>query len=335
MRIILTGATGYVGEGTLLELLKVKEVEKVLSVSRKPTGIKNEKLEEYLVPDFMQLKKGDSHFVGYDAVFFIAGITSVGTPKDVYVQISQEIPLHFADIMPDKKQMTFIYLSGAGTDPNGKQFWQKVKGKTEESIKTMGFKRAFAFRPAIMRWAKGQKRIQTMQYFFLPFYPLFRLMGQGNNMKEIALSLLTLTWKGCPKFAVNPKDISMLAREFDGNTMIDGLCNLDQKKYLEMCGVKSSSDLSEEQLFRYFLSGYGGMMNKTSARMVKSGSFGMPPEDRAKGIAMLRQAFDENKGFRICFVDGEGIMGGDVEPGPTHFEMELSDAENDEIICLL
>ena len=118
MRIILTGATGYVGEGNLLELLKVREVEKVLSVSRKATGIKNEKLEEYLVPDYMRLKKGDSHFVGYDAVSFIAGITSVGTPKDVYMRISQEIPLHLANIMPDKDRMAFIYLSGARTDPN-------------------------------------------------------------------------------------------------------------------------------------------------------------------------------------------------------------------------
>lgn len=136
MKIILTGATGYVGEGTLLELLKVDAVEKVLSVSRKPTGIKHEKLEEYLVSDFMQLKEGDEHFKGYDAVFFIAGITSVGTPKDVYVRISQEIPLHFADIMPDKERMTFIYLSGAGTSPDGNQFWQQVKSKTEAEIQT-------------------------------------------------------------------------------------------------------------------------------------------------------------------------------------------------------
>ena len=214
MKIILTGATGYVGEGTLLELLKVDAVEKVLSVSRKPTGIRHEKLEEYLVPDFMQLKEGDDHFKGYDAVFFIAGITSVGTPKDVYVRISQEIPLHFADIMPDKERMTFIYLSGAGTSSGGKQFWQQVKSKTEKEIQKKGFKRAFALRPAIMRWAKGQKHIQTMQYFFLPFYPLFRLMGQGNSMKEIALSQLVLARDGNPKFAINPKDIIELAKRY-------------------------------------------------------------------------------------------------------------------------
>ena len=214
MKIILTGATGYVGEGTLLELLKVDAVEKVLSVSRKPTGIKHEKLEEYLASDFMQLKEGDEHFKGYDAVFFIAGITSVGTPKDVYMRISQEIPLHFADIMPDKERMTFIYLSGAGTSPVGKQFWQQVKSKTEAEIQTKEFKRTFAFRPAIMRWSKGQKHVQKMQYAFIVFYPLMRLMGQANNMKEIALSQLVLARDGYHKFAIDSKDITKLAKEF-------------------------------------------------------------------------------------------------------------------------
>ena len=214
MKIILTGATGYVGEGTLLELLKIDSVDKVLSVSRKPTGIAHPKLEEYIVPDFMQLAADDEHFKGYDAVFFIAGITSVGTPQDVYVRISQEIPLHFADIMPDKGQMTFIYLSGAGTTDKGRQFWQQVKSKTEHDIQEKGFRRAFALRPAIMKWAKGQKHIQTMQYLFLPFYPLLRLFGQANSMKEIALSQLTLTRDGYEQFAINPKDIAKLAERF-------------------------------------------------------------------------------------------------------------------------
>lgn len=214
MKIILTGATGYVGEGTLLELLNIDSVDKVLSVSRKPTGIEHPKLEEYIVSDFMQLATDDEHFKGYDAVFFIAGITSVGTPKDVYVRISQEIPLHFADIMPDKDQMTFIYLSGAGTTDKGRQFWQQVKSKTEHDIQEKGFRRAFALRPAMMKWAKGQKHIQTMQYLFLPLYPLLRLFGQANSMKEIALSQLTLTRDGYEQFAINPKDIVKLAERF-------------------------------------------------------------------------------------------------------------------------
>lgn len=222
MKIILTGATGYVGEGVMLELLRELQVEKVLSVSRRPVDIdkydcltpdQKNKLEEYIVKDMMSLKEADTRLSGYDAVFFIAGISSVGTPRDVYKVISYDIPTHFADIMPDKEHMTFIYLSGAGTNPHGSQWWMKIKGATEEYIAAAGFKHAFAYRPAFMRWAKGQRRIQTMQYFFIPFYPIARLLGGANSMTQVARSMLTCTRDGFSKPAVNARDIVRLARQ--------------------------------------------------------------------------------------------------------------------------
>lgn len=223
MKIILTGATGYVGEGVMLELLRTPQVEKVLSVGRRSVSInrydsltadEKAKLEEYLVPDMMALEAGDPHFEGYDAVYFIAGISSVGAPKDVYHRISYDIPTHFADIMPDKKRMTYIYLSGAGTDPNGKQWWMPIKGATENYITTLGFNHAFAYRPALMRWAKGQIRMQKMQYIFFIFYPLMRLCGLANSMTEVTLSMLACTRDGYKQFAINPRDITRLAKNF-------------------------------------------------------------------------------------------------------------------------
>ena len=223
MKIILTGATGYVGEGVMLELLREPQVEKVLSVGRRSVQINHydslsadekSKLEEYLVPDMMDLQAGDPHFAGYDAVYFIAGISSVGADKEVYRRISYDIPAHFADIMPDKDKMTYIYLSGAGTDPEGRQWWMPVKGATENYVRTLGFKHAFAYRPALMRWAKGQIRMQKMQYAFFVFYPLMRLCGLANNMTEVALSMLACTRDGYAQFAVNPRDITRLAKSF-------------------------------------------------------------------------------------------------------------------------
>ena len=222
MKIILTGATGYVGEGVMLELLRTPKVEKVLSVGRRSVQInrydsltaeEKSKLEEYIVPDMMVLKAGDPHFEGYDAVYFIAGISSIGAAEDVYRRISYDIPAHFADIMPNKGKMTYIYLSGAGTDPNGKQWWMPIKGATEQYITTLGFKHAFAYRPALMRWAKGQIRMQKMQYAFFVFYPLMRLCGLANNMTEVALSMLACTRDGYAQFAINPRDITKLAKK--------------------------------------------------------------------------------------------------------------------------
>ena len=222
MKIILTGATGYVGEGVMLELLRTPQVEKVLSVGRRSVQInrydsltaeEKSRMEEYIVPDMMALKAGDPHFEGYDAVYFIAGISSIGAAEDVYRRISYDIPAHFADIMPDKGKMTYIYLSGAGTDPNGKQWWMPIKGATEQYITTLGFKHAFAYRPALMRWAKGQIRMQKMQYAFFVFYPLMRLCGLANNMTEVALSMLACTRDGYAHFAINPRDITKLAKK--------------------------------------------------------------------------------------------------------------------------
>lgn len=224
MKVILTGATGYVGEGVMLELLRTPQVDKVLSVGRRSVRIgeyscltaeQKSKLEEYIVPDLMDLKAGDPRFKGYDAVYFIAGITSIGTPEDVYRRISYDIPTHFADIMPDKNKMTYIYLSGAGTNPNGKQWWMPIKGATENYITTLGFKHAFAYRPALMRWAKGQRgsRMQKMQYAYIMFYPLMYLCGLANNMTEVAHSMLACTRDGYPQFVINPRDITKLAKQ--------------------------------------------------------------------------------------------------------------------------
>ena len=75
MKIILTGATGYVGEGVMLELLRTPQVEKVLSVSRRSVRIddypltKSEKakLEEYIIPDFMDLKAPQNPAMSYES----------------------------------------------------------------------------------------------------------------------------------------------------------------------------------------------------------------------------------------------------------------------------
>jgi uncharacterized protein YbjT (DUF2867 family) len=90
MKIILTGATGYVGEGVMLELLRTPQVEKVLSVGRRSVQInrydsltaeEKSKLEEYIVPDMMALKAGDPHFEGYDAVYFLPEFRLSEQPK--------------------------------------------------------------------------------------------------------------------------------------------------------------------------------------------------------------------------------------------------------------
>ena len=71
IKIILTGATGMVGEGILMECLENPEVSEILSISRKPSGKTHPKLKEYLIPDFLSIALHDEKLKGYDACFFL------------------------------------------------------------------------------------------------------------------------------------------------------------------------------------------------------------------------------------------------------------------------
>lgn len=208
MKVILTGATGYVGEGVLLRMLDDERIEKVLSVGRRPCGHQHPKLEEYIVPDMMQLQAGDPHLEGYDVCFFIAGISSVGTPMDVYRVISHDIPVHFAEILPRKEEMTFIYLSGAGTSNRGKQQWQKIKSQTERETQAMPFRHAFGWRPMLMRPYPGQQNRQLRaQRIALVLHPLFRLFGGACSMEEMVNAMVRVSTEGYRKANLEAGDI--------------------------------------------------------------------------------------------------------------------------------
>lgn len=211
---IVTGATGYVGEGVLLAMLDDSRIGKVLSISRRSCGHTHPKLEELIVPDLLDIKEGDPRLDGYDVCFFAAGITSVGTPKDKYEMISRTIPVHIASIMPDKDKMTFIYVSGAGTTDKGPQHWQKVKSGTEHLIEGMGFKRTFGWRPMLMVPYKGQKSSQVgAQKATLTLYPLVRLLRNYNTMKEMCSAIISVTLNGYKKPYISPSDIIKISKD--------------------------------------------------------------------------------------------------------------------------
>ena len=212
MKVILTGATGYVGEGVLMECLDNPEIESVLSVGRRPCGHEHPKLREYIINDFMELDKGDWMLQGYDAVFFCAGISSIGMKEEDYKIISHDIPLHFADILDNKENMTFIYVSGAGNYNHTDQMWVRVKKSTEDALARKGFKGSYNFRPAIMWRYKGQLHIQKMQYVFWALYPVMKLLGLWNTMSEVGRAMIAVSKKGYRVREIEVSDISELAK---------------------------------------------------------------------------------------------------------------------------
>jgi hypothetical protein len=171
-----------VGEGVLLECVANQQVTEVLSVSRKPIVINHPKLKEYIVPDFTSLKESDENLEGYDACFFCAGVSSVGMKEFEYTRITYDTTLAFARALNPKQQMTFAYISGAGTDSSekGRLMWARVKGRTENELMKLPFKQVLAFRPGAMKHTEGQKNLSRMNRVLSWLYPAFKTLFPQN-----------------------------------------------------------------------------------------------------------------------------------------------------------
>lgn len=214
IKIILTGATGMVGEGVLLECLENPNISKVLSVSRKPSGKKHTKLKEYLVSDFLSIDVNDENLKGYDACFFCAGISSVGMSEEDYTKITYDTTLHFAKVLLNlNPEMVFNYVSGASTDKteSGKLMWARVKGKTENDLKKLGFKDAYNFRPGFMKPVEGQVNVK---WFFKPLVRLFPIIlpSKSLTLHEVGRAMINAVKKGYPTSVLEIQDIKNLAK---------------------------------------------------------------------------------------------------------------------------
>ncbi len=185
MKIIITGTTGMVGEGVLLEALQNNKVTEVLSISRKSIYLEHPKLKQLIVSDFTQLEKYKSEIEGFEACFFCAGISSVGKKEDEFAKITYDTTLAFAKtLFQYNPTMMFCYVSGSGTDSTekGKKMWARVKGKTENDLMKVGFRKVYNFRPAAMIPFPKQ------QYANKLFYVIAKTLHFFNPKSVLTLS---------------------------------------------------------------------------------------------------------------------------------------------------
>src|SRR3984957_1469972 len=158
MNVILFGATGMVGQGVLRECLLAPDVQRVLSIVRSPSGQQHAKLHEIIPTDFYDLSSIESELSGYDACFFALGVTSAGMAEQQYRHVTYDLTLAAAKPLARLNPgMTFVYVSGAGTDSteSGSTMWARVKGKTENAILHLPFKAAYMFRPGLIQPLHG------------------------------------------------------------------------------------------------------------------------------------------------------------------------------------
>jgi uncharacterized protein YbjT (DUF2867 family) len=219
IKVIITGATGMVGEGVLLVCLREPAVEKILIINRKPSGITHPKLKEIIHEDFHDLSAVEEHLAGYDACFFCLGVSSVGMKMDRYRRVTYDLTMHFGETVSRlNSDMVFIYVSGAGTDgtEKGRTEWARIKGKTENDLRKLPFRRVYGYRPGFIKPVKEQKKAHAFYTYINWFLPLGRKLSPDyfNTMEELALSMIRLVRNDYATETINGKDIAVLAHDY-------------------------------------------------------------------------------------------------------------------------
>ena len=216
LRVIITGATGMVGEGVLLECLANPAVAHVLVLTRKPTGRTHANMTELLVPDLTNLSAVESQLTGYNACFFCAGISAVGVSKEEYERITHDMTLAVGQtLLRLNPALTFIYVSGAGTDSAEKsgQHWARVKGRTENELLALPFGAAYMFRPGFMKATAGQRNLLKWYPAIAWLYPVARRLAPNfvSTMQEVGRAMINAADFGYIKPVLEVRDIVALA----------------------------------------------------------------------------------------------------------------------------
>ncbi len=218
IKAILTGATGMVGEGVLHECLQHDDVEEVLVVGRKSCGISHPKLKEIIHSDFYYLASIENQLSGYNACFFCLGVSSVGMKEAEYYKLTYLLTMNFATTLANRNRgMTFCYISGAHTDSTekGRSMWARVKGKTENDLMKLPFKKAYNFRPGILKPTKGLKNTLGFYKYLGWLIPIIKLFGKGSivSLSELGRAMINAVMDGYEKSVLEIKDILVLSKK--------------------------------------------------------------------------------------------------------------------------
>lgn len=219
MKVILFGATGMVGQGVLRECLLDERVEIVLNIGRNATGQTHAKLDELVQADLYDYSRDEARLKGYDACFFCLGVSSAGINETDYQRITYDLTLAAAETLSHLNPgMTFIYVSGAGTDSgeHGRSMWARVKGKTENALLKLPFKAAYMFRPRIIRPLHGiRSKTPLYRAFYTALGPLLWLLSAVSpsfvtTTEQMGRAMINAALNGAPKKLLENADINRL-----------------------------------------------------------------------------------------------------------------------------
>jgi uncharacterized protein YbjT (DUF2867 family) len=216
VKVLLFGASGMIGQGVLRECLLAPDVESVLAVVRAPSGQRHDKLREIVHRDFTDFSAIEPELSGLDACFFCLGVSSAGMSESQYRRVSYDYTLAAARaLVPKNPELTFVYISGQGTNTAGRAMWARVKGETEDALLALPF-HAYMMRPGFIQplhGARSRTRAYRLVYLVAaPLLPLARRLfpSRITTTEQVGRAMLRLARNGAPDRVLETPAINAL-----------------------------------------------------------------------------------------------------------------------------
>jgi uncharacterized protein YbjT (DUF2867 family) len=218
MDVIIFGATGMVGQAVLRESLLDPQIHRIVTFGRTPTNQRHVKVHEIVASDLFDLSPYESQLTGLDACFFCLGVSAAGMSEEAYSRMTYDLTVTIAERLARlNPQMTFLYVSGAGTDSSekGRTMWARVKGRTENALLRMPFKAAYMVRPAGIRPMHGvRSKTRLYRFFYIATAPLMPLLARFpkwmTTSEQLGRAMIAAAKRGAPKQVLESADINAM-----------------------------------------------------------------------------------------------------------------------------
>jgi uncharacterized protein YbjT (DUF2867 family) len=205
-----------VGQGVLRECFLEPDVTGVLAIGRNPLGRQGEKLREIVREDLFDYAPIEEQLRGYDTCFFCLGASSAGMTEMDYRHITYDLTMAAARaLLKLNPDMTFLYISGAGTDSTESErtMWARVKGQTENALLRLPWKAAYMFRPGFIQPLHGIKSktnwYRALYAIVSPIYPAVQALFAKYviTTEQLGRAMIYVAKHGAAKCVLEVEDI--------------------------------------------------------------------------------------------------------------------------------
>ena len=189
--IIVTGATGLAGSEVVRQAILDKDIETITALVRSPLPIQHPKLNIVLHENFRDYSALRDLFASHDSCIWCLGISQSQVKEDEYIRITYDYAVTAAQAMLNANpRITFLFLSGMGADSQEKSraLFARIKGKAENNLKRLPFKKLYIARPGGIIPVHKKKNPALFERFLIPLMPIINFVAPSTMISSVDLA---------------------------------------------------------------------------------------------------------------------------------------------------